>query len=266
MKNKTFESSIEVKPFPSPGYQVRENVGSNRRPYDINVIAAELEEERARYQKESRRVASLGLDKSPENQYNKHLGVYVPRSRLIGFDGIVRAGRTATQEPLKRPKDSTFMKMTRAFTSLRRAGVDARWNIMVPEADTFTGYMCFLPEPYVGPRVTHWRAADITNSSLSTGVQWAQDWEPVQDSITFESFNGAEEIFINTLAENGLRAEISGEFDEHKSIDVIFRGEGRTCLARWEWTNYALSDKKIEAPAIGSLVTDLEPYLAMTTR
>lgn len=224
---------------------------------------AERDERLSRYKEESKRIASFGLVRSPENQYDRELRVYVPRSRLIGFDGIVRAGRTTDQEPLKKPKNSTFMKMTHAFTGLRRAGVDARWNITVPEADTRQGYFCSLSYPYVGPRVTHWRAADVTNQSISTGIQWGQDWEPIQDAVEFDCFNGAEEVFITALAEHGIRAEVSEEYDENKLITVIFRGEGRLCSGRWMWTDYAFSSRRVDAPEIGSLITDTTPYMEM---
>ena len=225
----------------------------------------ERDERLSRYKEESKRIASLGLARSPENQYDRELGVYVPRSRLIGFDGMVRAGRTVDQEPLKKPKNSTFMKMTHAFTSLRRSGVDARWNVTVPEADTRVGYFCSLSYPYVAPRVTHWRAANVTNESISTGIQWGKDWEPIQDAVDFDSFNGAEEVFITTLAEHGIRAEVHEEYDDNKIIKVIFRGEGSLCSARWVWTDYAFSSKRVDAPEIGSLIIDTTPYMEMYT-
>jgi hypothetical protein len=217
---------------------------------------------RSRYEEESKRISSLGLVRSPENEYNKELGLFVPRSRLIGSDGIVRAMRVANQEPFTRPKNSTYMKMTRAFTKLRRMGVDARWNIMVPESDTYTGYWCSLPD-YVGPRATHWRAADVVNSSISTGLQWTHDWEPVQDAIDFDCINGAEKYLIDILAEQDIRSEVNGEFDHSVSVEVIFRGDGGACKAMWSWINYAISENKVEAPEIGSFVTDVRPYLEM---
>lgn len=243
-------------------YQVREKVGANMKPTDLREKEIKYQAAMSRHEHESKKVASLNLTRSPENEYNRELRCFVPRSRLIGADGIVRAMRTTNEEPLKRPKDSTYMKMTKAFTDLRQMGVNAKWNIMVPESDTFVGYWCSLPE-FVGPRVTHWRAADVTNSSISTGLQWAKDWEPVQDAIHFECINGAEKFLIDSLKKQDIHAEIRADYEHHVNVEVIFRGDGGACKAMWTWIDYSMSANPIEAPPIGSRVDDPTPYLKM---
>lgn len=219
-----------------------------------------------RYEQEVEAIKKLKLPKSPENKYNHQIRARVPRPRLIGHDGVVRANRTTNQEPTKMPKDSTYMKMTGAFNKLRRAGIEAKWNIMVPEADTFIGYFCSLPEvPELAEakRITHWKAAGITNDPMSTGILWTYDWEPVQDAVSFECFGGTEEIFQETLAEYGIQSRIYGKYDYHVTVRVVFRGDGAVCKASWRWEDYAMSLNKVEAPPIGSVVTDVTPFLEM---
>lgn len=238
--------------------------GKNARPLPSELmISAEKREKN--YNEALRHVKSLKLQSSEETQYNRDHRIYVPRDRIIGYDGVVRANRLRNAEPNKRPEDSTYMKLFNAFAELRRNGVDAKWNISVPDDDTRTGYWCSLPDDDK-PRVTHWKALGITNSTLQTGIQWTKDWDVLQNVVSFESVNGATDQFIETMLKFGFNAFLSNEYrskwGDHDEIQLCFHGspanideiEDYGCRAIWTWYDYAASDNKVEPPKIGSIV------------
>jgi len=215
--------------------------------------------ERLNYEDVVKQYKTMKLSKTPETQWEKDVRGYVHRSRLIGCDRVVRAPRFSKSnrgETGPIPRNSTYYKMLTSFNKLRRNKVQANWNI--PAWGSWTNYWCSLPD-CSGPRITHWK--DLGNV-IGTGLMWTQDWEPVPDSIEFDCINGATEILINELTD--IDVSIGMDITEHDgfdSVNVIFRGDGETCLAKWEWTDQMFTAEWIEPEPIGSVVNDISRYL-----
>lgn len=214
--------------------------------------------QRLDYRDVVKQYKTMKLPKSPETQWEQDVRGYVHRSRLIGCDRVIRAPRFSENsrgETGPIPRNSTYYKMLTSFNKLRRGKVQANWNI--PAWDSFTNYWCSLPD-YDGPRITHWK--DLGNV-IGTGLMWTQDWEPVPDCVEFECINGATEILINELTDIGIFARLETKHDGFDSVKAIFRGDGETCIAKWEWTDQMYLGEWLEPEKIGSIVEDISPYL-----
>jgi hypothetical protein len=204
----------------------------------------EIREEK--FQKEISRLKSLKLKASRETQYDKDLRIYVPRDRIVGCDGVVRTTRLRNEQPMSMPEESDYKKLFRAFSEMRRKGIDAKWNIL---ASTYGAYYCEVVEDGT-PRVTHYKPDGTLNSPLSRGLTWNREWDAVQDQIDIETWCGAKDEAVESLKKYGLRTEQNPHSNDENHLVILFRGEVKSNYSIWNWIDNCISDSPTDPPPI----------------
>jgi hypothetical protein len=210
-----------------------------------------------RINEEVKRLKSLRLTDGPETQYDHSYRIWVPRSRVIGCDGLVRTTRKRNEEPTSHPKDSDYLRLYLAFMKMRSDGAYAKWNI---GGDGHTDYWCNLPE-LKQPMITHYKGRIIYSDHLVTGMTWTKSWDCVQDNVLIDIQNDGLDIATKRLAEAGFDFKvIEGVFnprDNIQMVNIIFRGGG--CIdgdinepgfTAWTWIDNAMDEGPQEPPAI----------------
>lgn len=216
----------------------------------------QLDEYETRVKEEVKRLKSLNLTNSKDTQWDYNYRMYVPRTRVIGSDGKVRATRSRNENPIKPPKDSEYARLYSAFAKMRKDGAYAKWNII---GQTYTDYWCNLPE-LKQPMITHYKSDDTLNFSYSTGMSWTKNWECVQDNVSIDTQKGGLEILANRLTEAGFNFKVITGFytleDDVNLVNLVFRGKPKwgdlddNDWTIWDWMNNAMDGGPPEPPAI----------------
>lgn len=206
---------------------------------------------------ETQRLKNAKLKRSPNNEYDPIHRMWVPRTRTICSDGLVRATRTRNEHPTKPPKDSDYARLFRAFSNMRRDGAYAKWNI---PAQTVEQYWCSLPD-LKQPMITHHESNDGYFDMAKTGMSWTKKWECVQDSVFIDVQNGGLEILEKRFTEEGLRfvvvSEVHGKDYDIGLVKLVFRGEAVGDLDRgfsiWNWLDNAMEMGPKRPPKINRM-------------
>jgi hypothetical protein len=199
-----------------------------------------------RHRAEIERLKKLNLGPARDTEYCKAIRSYVPRSRMIGADGVVRTRRLRNEEPMAVPKDSEHGRLLSAFADIRKEGVDARWNVL---GVSLSDHIANLP--WGEPGLFHWKADGSTNHEMQTGMQWTREWECVQDNVLLAAICGSEDKSEEILNSHGFRTIVHNYGDnEIYYIKLIFRGSDGAPLVWWDWIDNCISDNPIEPPPI----------------
>jgi hypothetical protein len=212
---------------------------------------------RGNMSEETERLKTAKLKRSPNNEYDPMYRMWVPRTRTICSDGLVRATRTRNEHPTKPPKDSDYARLYRAFSNMRRDGAYAKWNI---PGQTVEEYWCNLPD-LKQPMITHYECHVSYFDMARTGMSWTKRWECVQDSVFIDVQNGGFEILEKRLTEEGFRfvvvSEVHGKDYDIKLVKLVFRGEAVNDLdcgfTIWNWLNNAIEMGPKRPPKINRM-------------
>lgn len=217
-----------------------------------------LNELKSRLSDETKRLKVLRLTNSRDTQYDKFNRMWVPRSRVIGCDGVVRTTRKRNEHPTSRPKDSQFSRLFSAFSKMRDDGAFAKWNM---RGDGYTDYWCNLPtldKPMITHYEAHWSEGDERN--LITGMSWTVNWDCVQDNVLLDIQNDGLDIASNRLTEAGFKFKVIEEMnnleENTQMVNLIFRGNGCNDVINepgfrvWTWMDNAMEGGPSEPPAI----------------
>jgi hypothetical protein len=215
-----------------------------------------LNELQRRQNDETQRLKSLRLTNSRETEYDRYHRMWVPRSRVIGCDGVVRTTRKRNEEPMSPPKNSDYYRLFSAFTKMRSDGAFARWNI---KGNGYVDYWCNLPT-LEQPMITHYEGDMDYWDHLNTGMSWAINWDCVQDNVLLDIQNDGLDIATSRLTEAGFKFKVIEEMnnleDNTQMINLIFRGNGCTDVINesgfvvWTWINNAFDGGPSEPPVI----------------
>jgi hypothetical protein len=222
----------------------REKIGKNITPK--SVMEKNWREAKERYEIESKRLKSLKLGPSRETEYDRELRMYVPRARLVGSDGVVRTRRTRNEEPAKIPKESEYNRLYSAFASIRKKGINAKWNVL---GQTYLDYYGELP--LENPGLFHWKADGSHNDPIGTGMEWTREWECVQDAVSLDAVCGSVDTSMEILDSYGFKTIIDSYDDgNNEHIRLVFRGSGKVCSDAWDWVGNCMSENPTEPPQI----------------